>query len=295
MGFERLCSRSEADFRELLYFFPILSLHQLFLKQNYNVPDVANTMKMLPSALLLLLLHDKKTTISTCLNTQEINTDCQKVPSPPPKSSTENKSHHSIRPNLHSQCTNTEHLQKRFPSPLQQQAPTLQHWLPLARSHPTGTHRCIPPSSSSRLGHGCRDSDCWPFGKRGQPSGSPCPSNPIPVLPVSFTVRQRQLEHNRKAFPTIAGKPAPPNCLRQPVDCPSCWAGTEIPAFSLKNQPKEGEEAGSSHRAPSTRPLGYRAPEAMGWHHRTARHRASSVPGEISPVLSDEGVAAPRR
>lgn len=176
MGFERLCSRSEADFRELLYFFPILSLHQLFLKQNYNVPDVANTMKMLPSALLLLLLHDKKTTISTCLNTQEINTDCQKVPSPPPKSSTENKIHHSIRPNLHSQCTNTEHLQKRFPSPLQWQAPTLHigcRWREATPQVPTAASRPPPPPGWAMA---AEIATADPSGSVGSPVAAPVPA-----------------------------------------------------------------------------------------------------------------------
>lgn len=51
-----------------------------------------------------------------------------------------------------------KHLQKYFPNYLQWQAPPHRHWL--ARSHHMGTHRCIPPFSSSWPGHGCGDRDC---------------------------------------------------------------------------------------------------------------------------------------
>lgn len=62
MGFERLCLRSGEDCRELLHFFHsshvnmYLRLPLLLLKQNYNVPDVVNSMNMpvLPLALLLV-------------------------------------------------------------------------------------------------------------------------------------------------------------------------------------------------------------------------------------------------
>lgn len=41
------------------------------------------------------------------------------------------------------------------------------------------------------------------------------PSNPVAAPTASATARHLWLKHNRKISPTIAGKPAPPNRLRQ--------------------------------------------------------------------------------
>lgn len=65
----------------------------------------------------------------------------------------------------------------------------------------TGTTLTLSGTTSSPAGTGS--------------SSRRCPSNPAAALTVSATARQLWLKHNRKISPTIAGKPAPPNRLRQ--------------------------------------------------------------------------------
>lgn len=65
----------------------------------------------------------------------------------------------------------------------------------------TGTTLTLSGTTSSPAGTGS--------------SSHHCPSNPAAALTVSATARQLWLKHNRKISPTIAGKPAPPNRLRQ--------------------------------------------------------------------------------
>lgn len=153
MGFERLCLRSGEDFRELLHFFHsshvnmYLSLPLLLLKQNYNVPDVVNSMNMpvLPLALLLVSWQQDNNKPSFENTRWQILT-AESSPFLPWVSSTENKICHSNRPKLHSSLMTAKHLQKTSQITCNGKPPhTSIGWQEATTWVPTAASRPSPP------------------------------------------------------------------------------------------------------------------------------------------------------
>lgn len=148
------------------------------------------------------------------------------------------------------------------------------------------THRWIPPYIFCGR-HCCGDRDhADPPGTTSSPAGTGsraqlCPSNPVAALTASATARQLWLKHNRKISPTIAGKPAPPNCLRQD---PSSWGQPfELHPQQNTSSPSQGPAlvAEGRKRGMFLQSIPPRAVVGQSW--PMARVRLSSALGAMSP------------